>query len=93
MRLSPAKIEYLAEKLVRIMRDHEDVSLNIPADELVRIIEWEFVDELKVEDEIDAEVNVLLEQYERQIMSQDLDQMMLRRKLKQELAKKRGYTL
>ncbi|MCB9513317.1 MAG: DUF507 family protein [Candidatus Latescibacteria bacterium] len=93
MRLSPGKIEYLAEKLVRIMRDHEDVSLNIPADELVRIIEWEFVDELKVEDEIDAEVNVLLEQYERQIMSQDLDQMMLRRKLKQELAKKRGYTL
>jgi hypothetical protein len=93
MRLSPNKIEYLAEKLVRIMRDREDISLNIPFEELVRIVEWEFTDELKVEDEIDDEVDVLLEQYERQIMSQDLDQMMLRRKLKQELARKRGYTL
>lgn len=93
MRLSPHKIEYLAEKLVRLMREHEAVSLNLPEDEMQRVIEWEFVEELKIEDEIDDEVNTLLDQYERQIMTQDLDQRMLRRKLKHELARKRGYTL
>ena len=66
---------------------------SVSEDELERIIEWEIVDELKIEDEIDDEVNTLLDQYERQIMNQDLDQMMLWRKLKQELARKRGYTL
>ncbi len=91
--MSPHKIEYLAEKLVRLMREHEAVSLNLPEDEMQRVIGWEFVEELKIEDEIDDEVNTLLDQYERQIMTQDLDQRMLRRKLKHELARKRGYTL
>ncbi len=93
MRLSRNKIEYLADKLVRLMRDNEAVSFNVDEEELTRIIEWEFTEELKIEDDLDDEVDVLLEQYERQIMSQDLDQMMLRRKLKSELARKRGYTL
>jgi hypothetical protein len=93
MRLSRNKIEYLADKLVRLMRENDAVSFNVDEEELTRIIEWEFTEELKIEDELDDEVDVLLEQYERQIMSQDLDQMMLRRKLKSELARKRGYTL
>jgi hypothetical protein len=93
MRLSPTKIEYLSEKLVNIMREHKDVNLNIDPVELARIIGWEITEELKIEDEIDEEVDVLLAQYERQIVHQDLDQMMLRRKLKSELARKRGYTL
>jgi hypothetical protein len=93
MRLSTHKIEYLAEKLVRLMREHEAVAFNIEADELERIIAWEITEELRIEDDIDDEVNTLLDQYERQIAHQDLDQMLLRRKLKQELARKRGYTL
>ena len=93
MRLSPRKIDYLAEKLVRIMRERNDISFNIPEDELQRILAWEFTEELQVEDEIDDEVDKLLDQYERQIQHQDLDQMVLRRKLKSELARKRGYIL
>jgi len=93
MRLSPTKIDYLAQKFVRLMREHEAVAFNIEADELERIIAWEITEELRIEDEIDDEVNTLLDQYERQIAHQDLDQMLLRRKLKQELARKRGYTL
>ena len=93
MRLSPAKIDYLAQKLLRLMREHEGVSFNIDAGELERIIAWEITEELRIEDEIDDEVNTLLDQYERQIAHQDLDQVLLRRKLKQELARKRGYTL
>ena len=93
MRLSPTKIDYLATKLIRIMREHKDVNFNIPEDELARVIAWEITDELRVEDEIDEEVNELLGQYERQIQHEDLDQLVLRRKLKSELARKRGYTL
>jgi hypothetical protein len=93
MRLSPAKIDYLAQKLLRLMREHEGVSFNIDADDLERIIAWEITEELRIEDDIDDEVNTLLDQYERQIAHQDLDQVLLRRKLKQELARKRGYTL
>ncbi len=93
MRLSPTKIEYLAEKIVHIMRDRDDVSFNLSEDDLARAIEFEFIEELKIEDEIDDEIDALLEQHERQIMSGDLDQMMLRRKLKTKLARERGYTL
>jgi hypothetical protein len=93
MRLSSAKIEYLAEKMTKIMREREDIGFNVPEDELVRIIEWEFVEELKIEDEIDDEVDEMLEQYENQIMRQDMDHSLLRRKLKMELARKRGYIL
>lgn len=93
MRLSRAKIEYLSEKLVKIMREREDVSFNIPEEELIRDIAYEFTEELKIEDDLDDEVDIMLAKYENQIMHQDLDQMMLRRKLKAELARKRGYTL
>ena len=93
MRLSQHKIDYLAEKLLRLMREHEGVAFNIEPAELERIIAWEITEELRIEDEIDDEVSTLLDQYERQIAHQDLDQMLLRRKLKQELARKRGYTL
>lgn len=93
MRLSPAKIDYLAHKLMRLMREHEAVGFNTDVEELERIIAWEITEELRIEDEIDDEVNTLLDQYERQIAHGDLDQMLLRRKLKQELARKRGYTL
>lgn len=93
MRLSPRKIDYLSEKIVQIMRERKDINFNIDEDELARIIGWEITDELKIEDEIDEEVDELLAHYERQIVHQDLDQMMLRRKLKSELARKRGYTL
>ena len=93
MRLTPRKIEYLSEKIVRIMRERNDISFNVDEDELMRIIGWEITEELQIEDEIDEEVDKLLEQYERQIMAGDLDQMVLRRKLKGEIARKRGYTL
>ena len=93
MRLSPKKIDYLAEKLVKIMRERDDVSFNIDEDELTRAIAWEFEEELRIEDDIDNEVDLVLEQHERQIMSGDMDQMILRRKLKAKIARERGYTL
>lgn len=93
MRLSPNKIEYLSEKLVKLMRDREGIFISGDEEELERIIGWEITEELAVEDEIEDEVDTLLEQYDRQISSGDMDQAVLRRKLKAELARKRGYTL
>jgi len=93
MRLSPNKIEYLSEKLVKLMREREGIFITGDEDELARVIGWEITEELKIEDEIEDEVDKVLEQYERQISSGDMDQAVLRRKLKAELAKKRGYTL
>ena len=93
MRLSPRKIEYLTEKLVGLMREREGIFITGDEEELARIIGWEIEEYLKIEEEIDDEVDAVLDQYERQIMSGDMDQNVLRRKLKAELAKKRGYTL
>ena len=93
MRRSSNKIEYLSEKLVKLMREREGIFIPGDEAEVARIIGWEIIDELKIEDEIDDEVDGVLEQYERQISAGDMDQGMLRRKLKVELAKKRGYTL
>lgn len=93
MRLSPRKIEYLTEKLVSLMQEREGIFITGDDDELARIIGWEIEEYLKIEEEIDDEVDAVLDQYERQIQSGDMDQNILRRKLKAELAKKRGYTL
>ena len=93
MRLSPRKIEYLTEKLVSLMREREGIFITGDDEELARIIGWEIEEYLKIEEEIDDEVDAVLDQYERQIQSGDMDQSVLRRKLKAELAKKRGYTL
>ena len=93
MRLSPNKIEYLSEKLVKLMREKEGIFITGEEDELARIIGWEFTEYLQIEDEIDEEVDKVLEQYERQIAAGDMDQAVLRRKLKSEIARKRGYTL
>ena len=93
MRLSPRKIKYLTEKLVGLMREREGIFITGDEEELARIIGWEIEEYLKIEEEIDDEVDAVLDQYERQIMSGDMDQNVLRRKLKAELAKKRGYTL
>jgi len=93
MRLSPNKIEYLSEKIVRLMREKEGIFIPGDEDELARVIGWEIEEYLKIEEEIDDEVDQVLEQYERQIMTNDMDQSVLRRKLKSELARKRGYVL
>ena len=93
MRLSPNKIEYLSEKIVRLMREKEGIFIPGDEDELARVIGWEMEEYLKIEDELDDEVDQVLEQYERQIMAGDMDQSVLRRKLKSELARKRGYVL
>jgi len=93
MRLSPHKIEYLSAKIVKLMREKDGIFINGDEEELARIIGWEMTEELAIEDEIDEEVDKLLEQYERQISTGDLDQAVIRRKLKGELARKRGYTL
>ncbi len=93
MRLSSNKIEYLSEKIVKLMRDREGIFVVGDEDELARIIGWEITEELAIEDELDEEVDKVLEQYERQISAGDMDQSILRRKLKIEMAKKRGYTL
>jgi len=75
------------------MREREGVFITGDENELARIIGWEITEELAIEDEIEDEVDKVLEQYERQISSGDMDQSLLRRKLKAELARKRGYTL
>lgn len=93
MRLSSNKIEYLSEKIVKLIREREGIFITGEETELARIIGWEITEELAIEDEIDEEVDKVLEQYERQIAAGDMDQSILRRKLKVELAKKRGYTL
>lgn len=93
MRLSPKKIDYLSEKLLRKMREHEGIFFTGEEDDVFRAIAWEITEELKIEDEIDDEVDAVLEQYERQINSGDLDRNVLRRKLKSEFARKRGYTI
>jgi len=93
MRLSPNKIEYLSAKLVKLMRDKDGIFINGDEEDLARIIGWEITDVLAVEDDIEDEVDKMLDHYERQIASGDMDQAVLRRKLKAEIARKRGYTL
>ena len=49
--------------------------------------------ELKIEDELDDEVERVLADYQNQIRGQNMDMMLLRQKIKSQLAREKGIVL
>jgi hypothetical protein len=92
MRLTDAKIRYLSEKLAAWLEARDDVVLPRGRDavalELARVIR----DELRLEDELEAEVEQVIRSHRSRIGA-DVDVSLLRRKIKKQLAKERGIVL
>ena len=93
VRLSPNKIEYLAEKVLAMIESDPHIHIQSNSDLVYRVVADTIYDDIKTEDEIDEEVEELLEQYRNQVRSMEMDVGALRTKMKREIAKKRGFLL
>jgi hypothetical protein len=95
MRLSEDKVRRIAERIVDGLRERElveytDASLDARAMRVKAVYEMIIAD-LEAEAEIDAEVDRILATYSRTL--KPVEQDVLRRKHKEDVARKRGFVL
>ena len=93
MRLSRRKIEYLSEKILKLIQDNARIHILSSSDLVIRTIEDVIFENMSLEEEIDEEVEELLGQHRGEIEALEMDLGVLRAKMKREVAKKRGFTL
>jgi hypothetical protein len=93
MRFSQDKIRDLASQVVAGLVSHPKVHLQEGEDALRVTIGSVILDDLREEDEIEREADALIAQHGSEIDRQDLDVEQLRRKFKQEIARRRGFVL
>ena len=93
MRLSKNKIEYLSDRILKMLQEHPQVHLSDNTDLVVRCIDDAIFHNMELEDEIDAEVEAHITENVNEIRAMDMDVGALRNKIKRELARKRGFTL
>jgi|YNPNPStandDraft_1061719.scaffolds.fasta_scaffold03342_12 hypothetical protein len=95
MRLSPEKIGRIAEVIVDALLEKGALVLRRPGKSgraaLVAAIRDLISADLRIEEEIDAEVERVLASYRRPIVGTERD--VLFRKIKEEIAGRRGYVL
>ena len=93
MRLSERKIRYLSDRIVTWMERRGDVEF-VGRPELVELaVARAVTEELKIEDDLDEEVERVLKDYQNQIRGQNMDMILLRQKIKLQLAREKGIAL
>lgn len=93
MRLSSRKVEYLSDKILKLIQDNRNLHLVTHPDLAQRAIADTIRANLRAEEELEDEVERLLDAHRGEIQGQEMDLTVLRQKMKRELARKRGFTL
>lgn len=93
MRLSNRKIEHLGKRVLKLMQDDPRIHPSANVDLVLRAVEDAVADNLRLEEEIDEEVERLLAQNLNEIRAMEMDVGALRAKIKRELARKRKFVL
>ena len=93
MRLSKHKIEYLSDRVLKMIQEHGEIHIISNTDLVTRAIDDAIFENILAEDEIDQEVEALLSQNQEEIRAMEMDIGALRNKIKRELARKRNFTL
>jgi hypothetical protein len=93
VRLSPNKIEYLADRILSLMQGSNLIHLSANVDTVWKTIADTIFANMREEEDIDAEVEQLLARHKHEIRGLEMDVSDLRRKFKREVARKRGFTL
>jgi len=93
MSLTENKIRYLAEKLSEWLEARSDVRLLGTRDQVALEIRRVLNAAQEESAALDREVDAVLRQYQGQIAEQNADPAILRRRIKQELARKKGIVL
>jgi hypothetical protein len=93
VRLSPNKIEYLADRVLLLIQEHPKVHIAANVETVHKTIGDTIFANMREEDEIEAEVDELLRLHKAEIQVMEMDLTDLRRKFKREVAKRRGFVL
>lgn len=93
MRLSKFKIEYLSDRILKMIQDQKEVHIISNEDLVFRAVADTIYENIVEEDAIDNEVDALLKQNYNEIKAMEMDVGALRQKMKREIARKRGFTL
>lgn len=93
MRLTPEKVQQLADLVARSLEENPEVEVKIKADDLRATIGKLITEDLKEEEEIEDEARRTLEQHREQIRRSgaNFDEML--QKSIRKLARDRGFTL
>jgi hypothetical protein len=93
VRLSPNKIEFIADETVAMLEKEAGIHIQTNADLVFRVIVDIIFENMKAEEAIDEEVDELLAQYKGQISAMEMDFGSLRSSMKREIIKKKGFIL
>ena len=93
MRLSDRKIDSLAEKLVHWLESQAEVEFLAPRHEVLSALVQGFQEEKALERQLDEEVDRILQQNEARIRQEGVDSWVMRKKIRQQLARERGIVL
>jgi hypothetical protein len=93
MRLSQNKIEFLAEKMLEMIERDAHLHIQTNSDLVYRVIADTIFADMVAEEEIDAEVDLLLKQHQGEISAMEMDYGALRSQMKRELARKHRFIL
>ena len=93
MRLSDRKIDSLASKILRWMEQNPDIEFLGSPDTIHAAIVDEFMQEKERERQLDEEVDRILQQNEGRMRMEGVDSWVMRKKIRQELARQRGIVL
>jgi hypothetical protein len=92
MRLTADEIQYISRKIVKTLVGAERLEVDDQA-RVVEAISRVIVDELAVEDRLNEEAREVLAQHMTQMERSDITYSEMFRKVKRELAKKKGIVL
>jgi len=93
LRISKRKIEYLSDKVLKMLQEHPSIHPDSNVDLVTRAIDDAIFENMKQEEEIDEQVETLVNQNRNEIRAMEMDMGALRNKIKRELARKKGFTL
>lgn len=93
MRLSRTKIEYLSDKILRMMQEDGRIHPDTNIDLVVRAVDDAIYENMQIESEIDEAVEALVQQNSDEIRAMEMDVGALRNRMKRELARKKGFVI
>jgi hypothetical protein len=93
MRLSDRKIDTLADKIVRWLEGQPDVEILGDRDAVCHAIFEEFQEEKDLERQLDEDVDRILQENEQRMRLEGVDPWVMRKKVRQQLARERGLVL
>ncbi|GBD96636.1 MAG TPA: DUF507 family protein [Nitrospirae bacterium] len=93
MRIPKGRVTVLAKEIIEELLRREQIDLKISREEAVALIEGLLLEELMVEDRLNAEVREILKQYDSEIEKGRLDYRRLFEMTKHKLIKERNIIL